>query len=110
MNHQPWLFLWQTDKNCHSAIIRFALYLFYYIHNNHCRWSFLIGDEPCTVINKPPKPESPVIEEVDEEAVEGEASPREENQQIEVVIEEVQEEKEEAEEKAEVEATKVCNS
>ena len=71
----------------------------------------MIGDEPCTVINKPPKPESPVIEEIEEEEMGGEASPREENQQVEVVIEEVQEEaKEEAEEKAEVEATKVGNS
>ena len=71
------------------------------------RWSFLIGDEPCTVINKPPKVESPVIEEVEDEMVEEEAYAREEEQQIEVIIEEVQEEKEEEEEKAEVEATKV---
>lgn len=77
------------------------------------RWSFLIGDEPCTVINKPPKPESPVFEDVKEEEEEGEEEAGDEEepvvgeeQKVEVIIE-VQEEKVEEEEKAEVEATKV---
>ena len=67
-----------------------------------CRWSFLIGDEPCTVVNKPAKAPSPVIEEIEvEEGLVGE------DQQVEVIIEEVKDDKEEEQEKAEVEPTKV---
>ena len=56
------------------------------------RWSFLIGDEPCTLINRPPPKKSTLqLEEVVEE-------------------EEEEEEKVEEEEKAEMEATKVCKA
>lgn len=74
------------------------------------RWSFLIGDEPCTLINRPPPKKSTlqleeVVEEEEEEEVDGE--------KVEVVIEEAEEEEEEKveeEEKAEMEATKVCKA
>ena len=67
------------------------------MHVFSCRWSFLIGDEPCTVVNKPPKAPSPVLEEIEEV----------EQPQVEVIIEEFQDEKEEEQEKADVESTKV---
>ena len=74
------------------------------------RWSFLIGDEPCTLINRPPPKKSTLqLEEVVEEQEEEE---EEDGEKVEVVIEEAEEEEEkvEEEEKADVEATKVCKA
>lgn len=71
------------------------------------KWSFLIGDEPCTVINRPPPKKATIqLEEVLEEQ-EVEEEEEEETEKVEVVIEEEEEEeKVEEEEKAEVEPTK----
>lgn len=71
------------------------------------KWSFLIGDEPCTIINHPPPKKAIIqLEEVlEEQEVEEE---EEETEKVEVVIEEEEEVKVEEEEKAEVEPTKVC--
>lgn len=75
------------------------------------KWSFLIGDEPCTVINRPPPKKATIqLEEVLEEQ-EVEEEEEEETEKVEVVIEEEEEEvKVEEEEKAEVEPTKVCTT
>ncbi|KAL3860158.1 hypothetical protein ACJMK2_010318 [Sinanodonta woodiana] len=84
------------------------------------KWSFLIGDQPCTVINHPPKPPSPLMlepldEEVEAEAEEEEEVEKEENlakppeeHQVQVIIREASdiEVKEVAIEKADSEPTK----
>ena len=79
------------------------------------RWSFLIGDEPCTVINKAIQAQSPVVEEIVEEEEEEQKEEEEEeareptpvNEQIVEVVVEDATDKEEEQEKSEIEPTKV---
>ena len=84
------------------------------------KWSFLIGDEPCTKINRPPKP-AVTLEEVPEETERSEKSDRKsvsppvgQNAPVAVMVQEPSTVdiagrfEDEEEEKAEHEATKVC--
>lgn len=64
----------------------------------HYKWSFLIGDQPCTEFRAPPKP-IVTLEEIQEEEEQG--------TKVEVVVSQATEDKIEAEEKAELESTKV---
>lgn len=70
------------------------------------RWSFLIGDEPCTVINRPRQKPKVLLHDIREESP---SPPPQPQPQVEVIIEEPKDDKEEGEvEKGEVESTKVC--
>lgn len=82
------------------------------------RWSFLIGNEPCTVVNHPVKAQSPILEEVQEEEKAEpevvEAEPAAETPppgpQVEVIIQAPTDITEDTIEKSEEEATKEVNT